>query len=110
VALLNPGDVFEVESLCLSRLAAMAGSTVHQTAGAGAFSAGIRFLGQQLFNRGATFEKSSEIGSVERAQPSNYAVLKFVRTGVLKNDKFNKSITLSDPLHSFSKTPTLSLF
>ncbi|MPN08018.1 hypothetical protein SDC9_155294 [bioreactor metagenome] len=44
----------------------MAGSTVHQAAGSGEFSAGIRFLGQQVFNREATFEKSGEIGSIEQ--------------------------------------------
>jgi len=45
----------------------MAGSTVLQTAETGAFSAGIRFLGQRIFNPGATFDKLSKIGSVEQA-------------------------------------------
>jgi hypothetical protein len=39
----------------------MVGLTVHKTAEPGALSAGIRFLGQRVFNKGATFEKSGKI-------------------------------------------------
>ena len=61
----------------------MAGSTLLKATGAGIISAGVHFLGQQIYNRGATFEKSSKTNEIEAAQSEYYTILKIVRTGVM---------------------------
>ena len=52
VAFLHAGDISEVESFRLSGFTAMVGSTIHKTAGAGFISTRVRFLGQQIYNKG----------------------------------------------------------
>ena len=52
MAFFNPGHFPEMESICLPRLAPMAGSTIYQTTGAGIISTRVRFLGQQIYNKG----------------------------------------------------------
>ena len=52
MAFFNPGHFPEMESICLPRLAPMAGSTIYQTTGAGIISTRVRFLGQLIYNKG----------------------------------------------------------
>ena len=55
MAFFNPGHFPEMESICLPRLAPMAGSTIYQTTGAGIISTRVRFLGQLIYNKGGYF-------------------------------------------------------
>ena len=58
VAFFHTGDFSKVESLCLPKLAAMAGSAFHQASGAGKFSTGIFISGQRFQQPGGLLLKN----------------------------------------------------